>query len=384
MDRPPLKIFMTDPHLSGGGQVRYVTNLAGELTRMGHEVTIGCKPNSILVEKAREARCACNNRFTFKGGLRFGTWRNDLAEMRRVIREERPDIIHVSGSQDHWVCALANRLLGRPVCLVRTRHNTYIVGDHLPNQILNRRWTDYQIVVCDAVRRTLAQQNAFDGARMCAIHNGVDAEEYRPDPAARERTRAEFGYEPQHLVFGIVARLVIAKGHTYLFQAVAGLRQEYPALRVLVLGQGDLEQELRNLARDLGIEDLVRFAGFRNDMAACVQAMDIGVQPSIDCDTSSFSMKEEMAAEKPVVASDHGGLTEIVTDGIEGFVAPAGTVEPLASALERLLAEDGLRVRMGRAGRERVLRDFTVQVFAQRTAEAYYRALEIHHERSSH
>ena len=68
-------------------------------------------------------------------------------------------------------------------------------------------------------------------------------------------------------------------------------------------------------------------------MARCTQAFDIGIQPSIDCDTSSFSMKEQMAAEKPVIASDYGGLVEIITDGAEGLVAPTGTVEPLDDLL---------------------------------------------------
>lgn len=119
-------------------------------------------------------------------------------------------------------------------------------------------------------------------------------------------------------------------------------------------------------------------------MPYCLQAIDIGVQPSIDCDTSSFSLKELMAAEKPVVASDYGGLTEIVTDGEDGLVVPAGTAEPLAEALRSLLRDRELRHKLGEAGRRRVLRDFTVQVFARRTLDAYHQALEVHRERLAH
>ena len=161
------------------------------------------------------------------------------------------------------------------------------------------------------------------------------------------------------------------------------LHEAFPQLRVLVLGRGDLEPELVNLAKELGIGGIVRFAGFRDDMARCTQAFDIGVQPSIDCDTSSFSLKEQMAEEKPVVCSDYGGLTEILTDGVEGFIVPTGTVEPLAEAMKRLLVDAGLRRNMGAAGRQRVLKEFTLEVFAQRTVEAYYRALEIHGARSA-
>ena len=384
MTSKPLDILMTDPHLQGGGQVRYVANLARQLTGMGHSVTLGCKPGSVLVDRAREAGAACHDRFLFRGGLRPYAWLHDLAASRRFIRTRRPDVLHVSGSQDHWICGIANRILGRPVCLVRTRHNTYPVKDHLPNRILNLSWTDYQIVVCNVVRETLARQRAFDAQHMCSIHNGVDADVFRPDADARRRARAEFGYGPEHLVCGIAARLVEAKGHQFLFRAVAQLRAAHPELRVLVLGQGAKEPTLRGLLEECGITDLVRFAGFRDDMAYCTQAFDLGVQPSIDCDTSSFSLKEQMAAQKPVIASDYGGLTEIISDGVEGLVVPAGTIEPLAEAIGALAREPARRAAMGKAGRERVLRDFTVQVFAARTVDAYRRAIEIHHERTAH
>ena len=374
----PLKILLTDPHMKGGGQVRYVVNLAKTLGELGHRVIIGCKSGSVLVEKAAEADASCADGFTFKGGLRPSAWLHDLRLMRQLILNEEPDIVHVSGSQDHWVAAIANLQLGRPACLVRTRHNTYPVSDALPNRILNRRWTDYQIVVCDVVRRTLSRQRAFDEARMCSIHNGVDARAFLPRPSVRDAMRAKFGYTTSNIVCGVAARLVPAKGHVFLFRAVARLISEIPELRLLVLGHGDLEPELRALASELKINDITTFAGYREDMDRCVQAFDIGVQPSIDCDTSSFSLKEEMACEKPVVASDYGGLTEIVTDGAEGYVVPAGTDEPIADALRQLCRDEALRTRLGKAGRRRVLNEFTVQVFASRTVDAYRRALDLH------
>lgn len=377
----PLHILMTDHHLGGGGQVRYVSNLATEFTRMGHTVVVGCRAGSVLLTSAEEAGCEAHDQFIYKGGLRPRVWIKDLKCMRRYIRERDPDIIHVSGSQDHWISGLGNWTMGRPKCVVRTRHNTYKVSDNWPNQWLNQKLTDYQIVVCDVVRCDLAKQPTFDGERMCSIHNGVDAEAYAPDDALRKQARQEFGYDDNHVVFGIAARLVKAKGHEFLIKSAAQLKDSYPQMRILALGQGDLRPDLEQLVSECGLGDMVQFAGFRDDMVTCTQAFDIGILPSIDCDTSSFSLKEEMAAEKPIIASDYGGLTEIVTDGVEGLIAEAGTVAPLASAMRRLLDDAELRQRMGVAGRKRVLREFTVQVFAERTIEAYRRAMTIHQER---
>ncbi len=381
MTERPLKILLTDPHLSGGGQVRYVANLAREFTRMGHAVTIGCKPGSVLVERAHEAPCPVIDRFPFRGGLRFRAWRNDLREARRFIQNEQPDLLHASGSQDHWTCAVANRLLGRPACMIRTRHNTYPVHNGLTNRTLNLKWTDYQIVVCETVRQGLAQQPTFDAGRMCTIHNGVDAEQYHADPAARQRARQELGYTGEHVVCGMAARLVVDKGHEFLFRATAKLLKDVPNLRLLVLGHGKLEAHLKQLAGELGIGKIVNFAGYRNDMDYVMQAFDIGLLPSIGCEASSFSLMEQMATERPMIVSNHGGSKEIVRDDIDGYVVPAATIDPLETALRKLATSSAARTEMGRSARQRVLSDFTVRVFAQRTLEAYARALAIHCER---
>jgi glycosyltransferase involved in cell wall biosynthesis len=371
----PLKILMTDPHLAGGGQVRYVASLARELSRMGHQVTIGCKPGSVLVSKAAGAGCPVADCFGLRGGLRPRVWLGDLAAMSRFIREERPDLLHANGSQDHWVAAIANRMAGSPCRVVRTRHNTYAVSNNPANRWLNRAATDHQIAVCEMVRRQLAAQPAFDGERMAAIHNGVDTDRFRPDPAAREEARSLFGFTPGEVVVGIVARLVPAKGHELLFKAFPAVRAACPAARLLVLGQGRLEAELRALAAELGIANATVFAGFREDMERCVHAVDIGAQPSVDCDTSSFSMKEMMAAGIPVVASDYGGLPEIIDDGAEGCLVPAGTVAPLGDRVAALAADPDMRAAMGARGRERVLREFSLETMARRTVAVYRAAL---------
>jgi len=383
MESSSLHVLIADPHLRGGGQVRYVISLAAALKARGHRVSIACRPGSVLVEQGQGVGATILDRLAYRGGFRPLAWWRDIRQAQAIISETKPDIIHVNGSQDHWTWALANRFMGRPVCVVRTRHNTYTVANHWPNRFLNLKLTDYQIVVCDEVRQSLASQPVFDGRHMCTIHNGVDPLVFQPDAEIAARARAEFGYGDDEVVCGIAARLVPAKGHTFLFRAVAQIAPSYPQLRVLVLGQGGLEEELRALAERLSIQDRIQFAGFRDDIAFCTQAFDIGVLPSIDCDTSSFSLKEEMACAKPVVASNYGGLKEILNDGVEGFVVPAGTVEPIAACLRRLLNDPALRERMGNTGRKRVLREFTLDVFADRTVEAYGRAMHHHQVRGS-
>ena len=94
MNDAPLHILMTDPHLKGGGQVRYVTNLARELTRLGHRVTIGCKPDSVLVGSARDAGCELHNAFAYRGGLRPRVWARRLG----VVLAPTPTSLHAASS----------------------------------------------------------------------------------------------------------------------------------------------------------------------------------------------------------------------------------------------------------------------------------------------
>lgn len=383
MSQGPLHILLTDPHSDGGGQVRYVQSLAGELRRMGHAVTIGCRPGSVLVQVAKDTDSDVLDAFHFARGMRPAQWANDIRAMKRFLRDGRPDVVHVNGSQDHWVAALARTFFVRGACILRTRHNTYSVKRGPVNRWLNATCTQHQITVCEMVRRSLAGHPAFDATRLTAIHNGVDTERYAPDPAVRDRMRAEFGYGGGDIVFGIAARLVEAKGHTFLFEASARIAAEVPALRILVLGQGALEETLKAQVQRLGLASRVRFAGFRTDMERCVHAFDVGVLPSVDCDTSSFSLKEQMAAGIPVIASDYGGLPEIVCDGREGRVVPNGTIEPLVRAMAELAANPELRRQMGVAGRERVQSEFSLRAFAGRTVDVYRKIREAAHEHSS-
>ncbi len=381
MDERPLKILITDPHLKGGGQVRYVTKLARELGRQGHEVIIGCKRGSILEQGAEEAGCAALAAFHYKGGLRPRVWLEDIRTLQRFIADQAPDILHANGSQDHWISGLGNRMLSYKTCVVRTRHNTDPVKEHRLNRWLNRDWTDWQIAVCDAVRKIRVGQSVFDPARMETIHNGVDVDEFAPNPDARQRARIEFGYTHDHVVVGMAARLNIAKGHRYLFEAAQSIRNSHPEMRLLILGQGEIEHELKADVARRGLADIVHFAGFRSDIGDCMQAFDVGVLPSVATEASSFSLMEQMATSIPMIVSDHGGSKEICRNGEEGYVVPQGQAAPLAGALEKLLPDAELRHQYGDAARKRVADEFTLSLLARRTVAAYHRACAYHQKR---
>ncbi|MCX8065025.1 MAG: glycosyltransferase family 4 protein [Candidatus Hydrogenedentes bacterium] len=383
-EKERLRILITDPHLFGGGQITYVCKLSQGLIKRGHEVVVGCKKGSVFVELSKTYGYKVIDEFFFKGGLRIISWLRDISKFKEILKDLNPDIIHVNGSQDHWTAAIVNSLLNHKYCIVRTRHNTYKVSNHFLNKWLNINATDYHIAVCEFVMVNLIENNGFPREIITAIHNGVDVEEFRANEELRKKAREEFGFTPDDIVFGISARLNPAKGHKFLIQAVKKISSFVPNIKVLILGQGILEEELKQLTKDLKLEDVIKFGGYRKDMAYCTQAFDVAVMPSIDCDTSSFSLKEAMAEGKPVIASDYGGLPEIITDGVEGIIVPAGTVEPLAEAIKTLATNPELRKKMGERAFQRATSNFSSEQFVDKTIKTYLHALKIHYAHSTH
>jgi glycosyltransferase involved in cell wall biosynthesis len=162
-----------------------------------------------------------------------------------------------------------------------------------------------------------------------------------------------------------------------LFEAVAPLiKNEFPNLRVVAVGFGRRRKKLEQMCEELNISRNVFFSGRRNDVREIISILDMGVQPSIGIDTSSYAIKEMMAMEKPLVCSSYGGLKEINEDGVTGFVVPPKDSDALRERIADLCRSKELRERMGKAARKRVEQEFTVQISVEETLKIYQRAIE--------
>ncbi len=201
--------------------------------------------------------------------------------------------------------------------------------------------------------------------RHAIIPNGV---EVGPPPEAADTAaaRAALGLDAHAVVVGCVAALRPEKDHDLLLRAIARLAPHAPALRLVLLGSGAREDELRALAVSLGIADRVTFAGFRTDVAALLPALDVKCLTSVQ-ETYPVSVLEAMAAARPVVMTDPEGVPEIVVDGESGFVVPVGDEDALVERLGRLVADPALRARMGAAAHARAAAEFP----ATRTLSRY-------------
>ena len=194
------------------------------------------------------------------------------------------------------------------------------------------------------------------------VHNAVDLDRFRPadrpDPALLESLRVQ----PGQPTVGIVGNLQEVKGHRYFLEMAARISRRDPRAVFLVLGDdiqtgGAFRTHLETLARELRVHDRVRFLGFRDDVPAVIQAMDVVVCPSLE-EPFGRVVVEAGACAKPVVASRVGGIPEIIVDGQTGILVAPADADALAHAVEPLLAEPTRATRIGQAARRHVVKRF--------------------------
>jgi len=168
--------------------------------------------------------------------------------------------------------------------------------------------------------------------------------------------------------------LIPIKGHIVLLRAFAEARRAVPSLRLDIAGRGPLEPALRALAKELGVEDGVRFLGYVAPVQRAIEDAAIVVVPSMG---EGFGMValEAMERARPVIAAEIGGLGELVEDGVTGLLVPAGDAEPLMDAIVRLAGNLPLAAEMGQAGRRRALAQFLQERCTERTELLYEQAL---------
>jgi glycosyltransferase involved in cell wall biosynthesis len=301
-----------------------------------------------------------------------------LARLVIYVRRRRIDIIHTSDRpRDALASVIIGRLTGVPsIVHAHVGFDEQWMGSTL-RWALNR--ADALIAISDFVATSLIS-GGHEAARTHVARNAVELDRWRPGVGRNER-RQEFGIEPAAPVVVCICRLFPAKGPAELIRSVAIVRDEFPDVRVLLVGQemaAGYGAELVALARQLGVEQNIIFTGWRNDVPSLMAAADIYAMPSF-MEPFGLVYLEAMAMELPVVALDNGGTPEVVEHKVTGLLSSPGDVEGFAANVSLLLRSPGLRAEMGRRGRRRVESDFTIARLADDIASIYRLILSERH-----
>jgi len=299
------------------------------------------------------------------------------ARLARFLRQERVSVMHCHDQYSNFFSTLSARMAGVPVIIASKRWLHSSMTYRIANGIGFRAATRV-LANSESVARSLRVDDRLGSGRIVVIPNFVDDAAFQP-PTAAESTqwRTELGLEGDVLVVGIVASLLPIKDHATLLRAAAQLAPQWPALRIVIVGQGPELDRLRQLATSLGIGGIVRFAGLRPQVPSLHFLFDVSVLCSVS-EGFPNSLVEAMAAGRPIVATDVGGVRDAVRDGENGLLVPAGDVPALAGALATLLGSRERRHEMGAAGCERARREFHARVVVRSLEQLYDRLLTAH------
>jgi glycosyltransferase involved in cell wall biosynthesis len=289
------------------------------------------------------------------------------------LSEVRPDVIHNHMFRAETIgtrAAMALAEIGhRRPYVVSTVHSSRIRSEKDRQHLRDLTpYMDRLIAVSQAIQHKLVDEERIQ-IPVELIYNGVDLARYdHQEPCCT--LPEEYGMEPGAEIVGVVARLEPEKGHATLLDAWPQVLREVPGAYLLFVGEGSQRGALEMQARELRIAHRVIFTGRRDDVPAVTAALDVAVLPSYR-EAQGLSILEAMALSRPVVASDVGGIPEMITDGVTGLLVPPHDAEALAAAVTRLLVDHPFADTMARAAHDMVHDRFCIELMVAAVQTIY-------------
>ncbi|MBD3392386.1 MAG: glycosyltransferase [Chitinivibrionales bacterium] len=200
--------------------------------------------------------------------------------------------------------------------------------------------------------------------RVVMLLNSIDFEEMRPDARAVKQLRARWNADGRTRLLVCAGALVRVKGHGHLIRAMAQLCQLHDNLKLILLGEGDRERELKTLARERGVDDYVHFVGYQPNIVDWLSLADIYVQPSL-CDTMPRALLEAMYMGLPVVTTSLETISEVVTNGVNGITVPPASADSIVAGVRALLGDPVMARELGRAARRFVTKHCSMDSMAR-------------------
>jgi L-malate glycosyltransferase len=291
--------------------------------------------------------------------------------LTHFLRRERFDVVHNYLLRANIVGSIGARLAGVPVILCskrgcHERKGKELAGVRVANTLAHGVMTN-----AEAVREFVHANEGCPKEKMFVIPSGVDTQRFQPlGPCDR---KLSLGLDPNRPVVGIVTRMRVRKGVEEFLRAMITVRERFPAAQAVIVGEVDLDDNLRRVVSDGGLEKDLHLLGRRDDMPEIFASFDVFVLSSHD-EGMSNAILEAMAMELPVVATNVGGTGEVVAEGETGLLVPPRDPAPLAEAIAALLSEPKRRLAMGQLGRKVVEERFSAAAMV-RQMEDFYAAM---------
>jgi glycosyltransferase involved in cell wall biosynthesis len=371
----PINVLLTDAlDIYGGGEF-FVLELAEFLKNRECKIWVSCVIDSILHKKCAEKSINVFPLAYPRSGK--GSLVKNTNMLRHFIRENRIHLVHTNTNYDRTAGAFAAKRSGANH--ITSVHSLQSVSHNLTHWYRNKYLTSAFIADGNKIREVLTQQDKIPAAKVALIHPGIDPETMKRKQSLRGQVRTEFNLEDRHVLIGNVGRMVEFKGQEYLLRAFAGLTEIFPDARLMIVGSGELKDKLVSLSKSPLINGKVIFPGFRDDLQALYSAFDIYAHTSIEGggELTPFSVLYALAASVPVIATTAGDISEMVADGVNGFLVPEKNAASTADKLCTLASEPELRFIMGAAGLKLLNQKFTLSSMGNSIMKLYHNVLRI-------
>jgi glycosyltransferase involved in cell wall biosynthesis len=358
-----IKIVHVVEDLKIGGIERIIEHIALFLNARRFEIDVLCLSeggaiaDKLVTHKKNVTILNITNFHNPFSVLKVATW----------LKRKKIDIVHTHGYPAGVLGRVASFFAGVP-CIFHHVHSTYF-NLHKRNHLIERflgRFTQKVICCSESVKRYVLEQENIPEDKLIVIYNGI------PEPKTLKASevkglRKSLDIPRKSKVIGCVASLTQHKGHRYLLEALQTIDDTY----LLLIGDGPLRRKLADKASTLNIDSRVIFAGSQIEATLYMHIMDIVVLSSAEREGLGISLIEAMALSKPVVATNIGGIPEVVDDGRTGILVSPRDSDALANALRKLLTSAELMRDLGLQGRERYIEMFTLNNMLRRIEELY-------------
>lgn len=358
-------IFFCITGLAMGGAERQVCDLADNLTSRGYQVKIAYILEPVIVQPKSE-----NIELIWLGGKKSPlSMLKAFINLIKVIKKYQPDVVHSHMYHANILSRLAKVFTALPR-LICTAHSNNEGGQL---RMLSYRLTDsladvFSNVSQDAVKE-FEKKKAVAVNKMIATHNGIDTETFRFNSASRSLIRSNYNFEDKK-IFIAIGRFHAAKDYPNLLNSFSDLVQKKSAVHLFIVGGGELRSSIEQMIADKNLTDHVTLLGIRKDVPELLSAADVFVLPSA-WEGFGLVVAEAMACERVVVATDCGGVAEVL--GQEGFLVPPKDSNALMLAMEKAISlSDEEAKTMGAAARKRILEHYSLDSVVDNWLKIYF------------
>ena len=369
MSNRSLVIFHTESHRSWGGQESRVFNECLWMKKNGHRPLLAAPLKSQIYSRAKAAGLS-----VFPMSFNNLTAVSDVIRLRGLLKKVTPQVFNTHGNMDAKVGLMAAHGLGIP-CVIRSRHHSHPVSPSWYNRWMYRTLSHYIFTTAQCVSDQISRDLAVEPAKVITVPSGIIV----PDRLTEREDaicglQQEFSLDQGARFIGSVAMLRDWKGHRFLVDGFAQIRKKFSHYHLVIVGDGDEMEALKQARDSHGLTHKIHFTGFRDNPWPYFRAFDLNVLASTKNEGIPQVLLQAMYAACPVIGTRVGGIPDIIENGINGLLVTPENAAALATAMAKTLKDpEETAIRAERAFRS-VSENHTIDAMGNRTLDLYKRA----------